>query len=341
MGDFDFTGFTFNGKHSSDLGITRVSSGDRYEENLHPDIEDRTAEVPGLDGSYFFGSNYKARSINVEIAFDHLTEGQLRELKRFFEPRHNGELIFDEYPYKKYIAKLESPMELSYVCFEEQERTEGAARDGVRRNRDEGSEEAWEQVTPWEYTENIERIYKGEGKISFICYFPFAKSTQKYLLPEEENSKWAAASGLLTATEYGDVDKYSAESGVINIYNCGDVETGFRLFIPAEMVGGGVTLTYKEDNMEETAHLVIEPFNLEDADGLPEEGMLIDTTNELILGVKTHFENGFITSSNIYNGHILGGYFFKLQPNFNRNERSTLEIENGFDIEIFYDYLYF
>ena len=70
MRDFDFTGFTFNGKHSSELGITRISSGDRYEENLHPDIEDRTAEVPGLDGSYFFGSNYKARNINIEIAFE-------------------------------------------------------------------------------------------------------------------------------------------------------------------------------------------------------------------------------------------------------------------------------
>ena len=40
----DFTGFSFGGVHSSDLGITRVSGGDRYEEKLHPEVSDRTAE---------------------------------------------------------------------------------------------------------------------------------------------------------------------------------------------------------------------------------------------------------------------------------------------------------
>ena len=65
----DFTGFTFGGVSSSSLGITRVSSGDRYNEDLHPEIKDITAEVPGADGEYYFGSTYGPKKIDIEIAF--------------------------------------------------------------------------------------------------------------------------------------------------------------------------------------------------------------------------------------------------------------------------------
>ena len=80
----DFTGFTFGGVHSSDLGIIRVSGGDRYDEQLHPEIKDRTAEVPGLNGDYYFGSDFGPRSFDIEIAFDSLTEEQFRKLRRVF-----------------------------------------------------------------------------------------------------------------------------------------------------------------------------------------------------------------------------------------------------------------
>jgi hypothetical protein len=32
----DFIGFSYNGKHSSDLGIVRTSNGSRFDENLLP-----------------------------------------------------------------------------------------------------------------------------------------------------------------------------------------------------------------------------------------------------------------------------------------------------------------
>ena len=53
----DFTGFSFGNWHSSEndsVTVLRVSDGDRYTEELHPEIKDRTAEVPGLDGEYYF-----------------------------------------------------------------------------------------------------------------------------------------------------------------------------------------------------------------------------------------------------------------------------------------------
>ena len=59
-GDYDFLGFSFAGKHSwDDFGLIRTSDGDRYNENLAPTMNDKTAEVPGGDGMYFFGSTHK------------------------------------------------------------------------------------------------------------------------------------------------------------------------------------------------------------------------------------------------------------------------------------------
>jgi hypothetical protein len=56
-----FLGFTYNGKHSSELGIVRVSDGSRFNENLLPTIQDKTVPVPGGDGTYYFGSYYTQR----------------------------------------------------------------------------------------------------------------------------------------------------------------------------------------------------------------------------------------------------------------------------------------
>ena len=198
----DFLGFTFGNVHSSDLGITRVSGGDRYDEQLHPEIKDRTAEVPGVNGNYYFGSDFGPKTIDLEIAFDHLTEKQFRVLRKTFGTKEIQKLIFDERPYKYYMAKLESPVELSYICFDEKVRKRYSEihnigtvdpnidipgsileelPNGIRMIDDGTGNRVREKVDPWVYEEATERIYKGEGKITFICYFPFAKSVFKQL----------------------------------------------------------------------------------------------------------------------------------------------------------------
>ena len=91
----DFLGFSFNGIHSDTLNITRVSDGDRYKDTL-PEIEDKTVEIPGMDGAYFYGSNFKIRTFNIPIAFDSMTEVQLRKFKQMFGCQQMGLLIFDE-----------------------------------------------------------------------------------------------------------------------------------------------------------------------------------------------------------------------------------------------------
>jgi hypothetical protein len=54
----DFLGFKIGDIHSSQLNITRVSSGDRYEDNLLPQLKNTTIEVPGSDGTYYFDTFY-------------------------------------------------------------------------------------------------------------------------------------------------------------------------------------------------------------------------------------------------------------------------------------------
>ena len=55
-GDFDFIEFSFNGESCADHGITRVSGGDRYNDNLNPTKKEITADAPNSDGEYFFES---------------------------------------------------------------------------------------------------------------------------------------------------------------------------------------------------------------------------------------------------------------------------------------------
>ena len=57
--DFDFLAFSFNGKHSyDDFGLYRVSNGSRYEIDLTRETKEITAEVPGGDGMYYFGTTH-------------------------------------------------------------------------------------------------------------------------------------------------------------------------------------------------------------------------------------------------------------------------------------------
>ena len=144
----DYIGFTFNGVHSSELGIKRTSEGSRFNESLLPTIQDKAVQIPGGDGMYYFGSYYTQRQFNISYAFDSLTEQQLSRIKAVFGDKKPHRLIFDEAPYKVYLAKVTGSASIKHIPF-----AEGATN----------------------------RIYKGEGSIQFTAYEPFARSTYKYL----------------------------------------------------------------------------------------------------------------------------------------------------------------
>lgn len=148
--DYDFIGFTYNGKHSiKDLHIYRTSNGDRYEENLVPNLKEKTASVEGMTGLYYFGTQVEQKQINIPFAFDNLSETQLNDLKRVFNGDGIHPLILDEEPYKVYMAKVTGSNTVKHLCFE----NEG------------------------------QREYRGEGTLQFTCYYPYARSRHDDEMP--------------------------------------------------------------------------------------------------------------------------------------------------------------
>lgn len=137
----DFLGFTFNGKHSFlDLKVLRVINGDRFTEDLAPQLNDITADIPNGDGQYYFATTHKSKNFSIEVAFDNLSEEDFRKWRQFCNGKEVGDLIFDENPYKVYTAKITGTPQFKYICFEKEGR----------------------------------RVYKGEGNIQFTAYWPYA-----------------------------------------------------------------------------------------------------------------------------------------------------------------------
>lgn len=138
-----FLGFTFRGRHSSEFGIIRVINGDRLKEDLTPEFQDITQEIEGADGMLYYGTKYKKRDFVIDFAFDNLSEGQLADLKRWLNGREIGDLEFDEKEGIIYSAKVTGKAVVNYIPFD------GATTDST--------------------------IYKGEGSVTFTCYFPFGR----------------------------------------------------------------------------------------------------------------------------------------------------------------------
>lgn len=137
-----FLGFTYNNIHSSTLGITRVSSSNRYDDGLLPTLKEVTSDIVGAPGKNYFGTTYTKREISVSFVFDGLTDQQLRDMYVLWNGKQIHDLIFDERPYKVYSAKITGNSTIKHLVF----------------------------------TEGKNKIYRGEGMIKFTCYFPFARS---------------------------------------------------------------------------------------------------------------------------------------------------------------------
>lgn len=259
----DFIGFSFDGHRSESLGIVRVSDGSRYNEDLVPTAQDKTVQVPGGDGFYYFGSDYTQKPFNINIAFDELTEKQFRELQQVFGTKELGKLIFDERPYKYYVVKSGKP-QLKYICF-------GKVGEA--------------------------RTYKGEGTLTFTAYYPFAKSVYKFLneYTNDNKSEWADASGM--KAEKGTYDTVS-DSGSISVYNAGDLEADFIL-----KFGGAPSSTINIELSQQAvgdkkAFLNLKKFELKGID----TGFQINTKTNLIEGFNTEGLTGTLYNENITQG---------------------------------------
>lgn len=318
MGVNDFIGFKFGEKHSSDLGIMRVSDGFRYAEDLSPTLQDKSIPRPGNDGTYFFNSYYTQKPFNLQFAFDSLTEKQLRELKQTFNVKIPQKLIFDETPYKYYMVKISAPPQLKYICFEE----------------------------------GGQRIYKGEGTLSLMAYYPYAKSTFKYLndyqanLTEDDKAmlEWFESVDLLDSA--GNYDKFSinGETILTEVINKGDLEADFVLFFEFDDNDNYGS----SEKQEVTIFLTNDAINQIKFSNFTKKGndeaIRFSSANNLLEGIKWRKDaeenkEDFERTGNLYNDCKIGGHFFKLPLG-----KSELCISGTTAAErtlIKYDYIYY
>lgn len=196
----DLTGFKFGDYHSSQFGLIRVSNGSRYNEYLLPTLKNTTTDVPGMEGMLYFGTQKTTRSFQVDMAFDSLTEEDIRDIREWLTGVHS--LVFDERPYIQYMCILNSAPQLKYLTFEE----------------------------------NGERIYKGELSVNFVSYLPYGYSIdgKKFIddFFDENFEEWSNASHLVYKNFYeGETlhtyDKF--EGNNVYVYNGGDVEADYVL----------------------------------------------------------------------------------------------------------------
>ena len=302
----DFIGFSFNEHRSESLGIVRVSDGSRYNEDLIPTTQDKTVQVPGGDGFYYFGSDYTQRQFSINIAFDELTEKQFRELQQVFGTKELGKLVFDERPYKYYMVKSGKP-QLKYICF---------GKEG-------------------------DRIYKGEGTLNFTAYYPYAKSVHKFLdeYSDKNKDEWKEASGMRPSKQTTEFtyDTFD-ENDTVRVYNAGDLEADFILkFNGAPSDAVNIELS-QQDVSDKKAFLNLKKFGLKNAD----TGFQINTKTNLIEGFNAEGLTGTLYNENITQGDffkIPTRDFFKIPP---QEEKSyQISVTGATPIEIVYDYIYY
>lgn len=214
----DFIGFSFGDYHSSQFHILRVSEGNRYTENLIPSFQDKTVFPNRSNRTLYWNSYYNQKVISINIAFDSISEIDLREIRQWLNGNEVQPLVFDESPYKQYMAKIQTPPQLKYICFGE----------------------------PGE-----ERVYKGEGTIQFVCYEPFAFNHEYRYLDNFQGARygnkveWAAASGMLqnNGNRYDQIG-----SSTLRVYNAGDIETNIKFVLPVNTGPYSITINLSHND---------------------------------------------------------------------------------------------
>lgn len=238
----DFLGFQLGDIHSSQLNITRVSNNNRYSEDLISNFTDSTVVVPGGDGTYYWDTFYTKKPFIIDFAFDDLRDEDIRRLRQIFGFKGVKKLIFDETPYKYYMVKCSAPPIIKYIAFDQ---------NGIK-------------------------VYKGEGSINLVAYYPYGIATKQVVIPKTTTHK---------------------------IINRGDLATGLKIYYTTENINNLSQIKLLEDEN------IINELNFSNVEQLGNDKYIcIDTRTHLIEGL----DQTFAKTGNLYNKFKTTGDFFEL-----------------------------
>ena len=155
---FSFGEFNTENYNNGGKSFIRTSDGDRYNQHLTPQLKDKTAEVPGGDGQYYFGTDYGPKVFDISFAFQGLTKEEIQGIKKHFSGKEIKELRFSEDIDRRYIE------EGSGYRIEEIDRCYMAKVTNQP------------QIKALAFGDGDNEIYNGEGSVQFTAYWPYAKS---------------------------------------------------------------------------------------------------------------------------------------------------------------------
>lgn len=297
----DFTGFTFNHLHSADMGLVRVSNGDRFDYSILPNQDIKTIAVPGRDGEFFVEATYQPKDLTIQFAYDNLSESEFIALHRWFDEKKEKDLWFDEWPYKVYKAKVSGEPTLSHI--------------------------------PFDHPKTGDRIYMGEGQVQFTLYYPFAKSRLKMLSSEDLTAQWADGSGLLSSITMAGYNKIN--NGVAALYNPGDIVTPLNITFTVHSDTGYQSIT-KTDDGAVTERIVIDMSLLTVG-----RSYTINSFTELLERAGVAYNHAIAAGTFLHvepNRKLPNGYIRPQTIILDPIPGSKIIVENS---DIKYDYLYF
>lgn len=340
MYDNDFTGFKFNGIHftifpypgePNTIKLTRVSDGDRYTKELLPQSQDVTVNVPGGDGTYYFGTNFTGKTFVINFAFDDLSETDLRTLRQTLAKRNAlAPLILDEEPYKYWMVKCVGMPMIKTICFNGDEKLSDSV--------DMFEENSYPFYKAFEFGQLGDRIYKGEGAVEFVAYSPFARcgsnGTSKWagdyttavpssgssLIYAPTKGQWLDTAGLLS-----NQGQYDGQ-GQTKLYNPGDMPTDFKAWFQiANAANGG----YIKIN---GVGITLSTFPVTTGDSY----LCYDSYTQLLSGCDSNYNE----TGTLYNRYAAGTFVKIPVCSTSDGVELSTDITNGCR-KIEYDYLYY
>ena len=240
----EFLGFQLGKYHSYQLNIVRTSTNDRYIETMIPTFSDATAVAVGGNGTYYWNTSYTQKLFTINFAFDDLHDIDIQRLKQVLGFKGVQPLIFDEFPYKKYMVKCAAAPNLNYICFDK----------------------------------NETRIYKGEGSLQLVSFYPFGIGTTENKI------------------------KYDSKGCVLG--NKGELDGEIQLIYSLEDVASGLTLQLRQQKNGNNIGLL----TLSDVAAVSgDQYIQISSYTNLIEGLDASFNK----TNTLYNKYISSGDFFK------------------------------
>ena len=299
----DFIGFSFNGITHTDMGISRVSEGSRYSEQMLPNFQDKSAQMPGSDYTLYWESFYSTKTWTLQIAFDDMLDRQMRLLRQTLNTKNLSNLTFDERPGIHWLAKVQSVPQLKYICFDTDEyRVWDNSKPFIlgysyyvwssSANNNQGGYVLTQNTSPQQgttYYEHITRIYKGEGTITFISYYPFGMS--------DLQTKTNIASSVITNNGDIPMDWYV----VLSTAQAKQLE---QLKVETTAASGGATLSAK-----------IITFNQSGLNSnVVDDYVVISSKTNLIEGADSYnaITGAYNATGRVYNQYISSGDFFQI-----------------------------